>query len=554
MIYEEKKYSRWMIITLLCAFFVIMYPFWDLGLRDLTREEGFSAAVVSGITSFPPSCFVHGELVSYVYPLYPLLTKILTSLGLSMAFALRLISVLSLGGLSLMTGIIGYRMAGLHAGAAASCAVFCSALACGTAVEGSGRFLTALLIFAGHQAWFNAGRGKGSWSAGWIFVGLFAGLAFYCEGVKALFYFFLPMIFFMRPYTPYRRFNHSGFLLGILLFAAFILCWIIPRWMPEGGSGWIPEAEYTSLTGYALFLLEKPLKACLLLMPFLIFAFAPFCPALIEIDRNPLYSKYLRVIFVVSACIYILNPFGKEGDLVYLLGSFSLLIGLNYDIVVRRHGDLLCKLLQFAVAAGILLCVGGVIFLLMQDQILLSLGMDGKYLRGREGDTETLALVKLACGILCGGAAGILIHRRSAVFVIILLTITIYTSFFWAIVNPYRCGERSRSRLGYALRDSLQNSYSPGMTVYKDDAIAGLYSECHYLGTKIKSVSFNSADFPRDKQVFLLSVRNIQPPDTSRSWTRITDVIYKNQNLYMWKGTPNDRKERPDDDIRKMQF
>ena len=553
MIYEEKKLPPGMVFLLLCGFFILMYPLWNLGLRDLTRQEGFFAAVAAGIHSFPPDGRIYGELLPHVYPLYPLLIKALNCLGISMEFALRLISVASMGAMALMTGIIGSRTAGLHGGAAGACVIFSTVLACGEGIEGTPKTLTALLILAGYQCYFNGNR-KGAWSLSWIFLGLFAGLAFYCEGFKALVYLFLPMLFLSRPFTPYRRMNHGGFVLGILLLTAFLLCWLIPRWAPDSSSEWIPWTGYTHFSDYISEVLYRPVKGCLLLVPWIFFLYAPFCPALIEIDQNPLYSKYLRTLFLVGVCIYILDPFGEEADLFYLLPAVALLTGLNYDIVVRRHGHFFNKLLRCAAFCGILLCAGGILFLLTRESILLDLGIHEGYLRGRKGTIETHWLVCLCAGILSGLLGCILSSRKKAIFLTILCTVCSYTFFFWAVVHPYRCAERSRSRLGQTLRNALQQHYSPRMTVYKDNAISGLYPECHYLGTAICSIPFNKIHILKEKQIFLLTISNIQPRDITRDWTKVSDIIYRNQNLYMWKGTLNDRKDRPDEDISNMQF
>ena len=556
MIYEEKKLSKGIVFLLLSGFFILFYPVWELGGRELTGAEGFFSAAVSGITSLLPDCRIHGELVPGIYPLYPLLVKGLTASGLSMELALRMLSIVSLGGLALFCGIICFRMTGLHGGAAACCAVFSTALACGSGIEGSPKILAALLVLAGYQSYFNGNQARGSWSSAWMLLGLFAGLAFYCDGFRALFYLLIPMIFLPRPFTPYRRMNHGGFVFGVMFLVLFLLCRIVPRWMPDSSSAWIPFPESLHFSGYITEMLYRPFKACLLLVPWVFFLYAPYCPALIEIDRNPLYSKYLRVLFSVGACIYVLNPFSGEEDLFYLVPVFALMIGLHYDIVVRRHGDFLSKLLRCAAAAGILLCTGGILFLLVHKSILLNLGFGENYLRGRESGAESLLLwiIYLGAGILCGISACILACRRKALFLIILMTVCSYMFFFWAVVNPYRCAERSRSRLGETLRDALKEHYCPRMTVYKDSAISGLYPECHYLGTSIRSIPFNSTDFSREKTIFLLTISNIQPRDISRIWTKVVDVIYRNQNLYMWKGTLNDRKERPDEDISNMQF
>ena len=38
-IHEEKVISPWLTVLILAAAFIIAYPFWDLGLRELFSEE-----------------------------------------------------------------------------------------------------------------------------------------------------------------------------------------------------------------------------------------------------------------------------------------------------------------------------------------------------------------------------------------------------------------------------------------------------------------------------------------------------------------------------------
>ena len=91
-------------------------------------------------------------------------------------------------------------------------------------------------------------------------------------------------------------------------------------------------------------------------------------------------------------------------------------------------------------------------------------------------------------------------------------------------------------------------------TVYKDDAISGLYPECHYLGAPVRTILFTGTGDLKEKEVYLLSPNSIQPPDVTRTWTRTMDVIYKKKNLYMWKGILNDRENGPENDYRSMRF
>ena len=101
-------------------------------------------------------------------------------------------------------------------------------------------------------------------------------------------------------------------------------------------------------------------------------------------------------------------------------------------------------------------------------------------------------------------------------------------------------------------RRALGNAYSRELTVYKDNAITGLYPECYYLGTRIRTIPFSRTGDVKEKELYLLSPSSIQPPDSTRTWTRIKDAVYKKQNLYMWKGTLNDRQDGPENDFRNM--
>ena len=188
-IHVEKDLPLWSTVLILGAAFLLIYPLWKLGLRDLFWDEGEYAAIIAEMSSFPPDARAHGELIPGFYPFYPLLVKGLTMLGLSMEFSLRFISVAALAGLTVIVGIVGYRVAGLQAGAVSAAVMFTTLITAEKAVEGYPDMLLVLLVFSGWLLWFYLGQFGGSWSAGWLTTGLFAGLAFYCGGWTALIYF-----------------------------------------------------------------------------------------------------------------------------------------------------------------------------------------------------------------------------------------------------------------------------------------------------------------------------------------------------------------------------
>lgn len=128
-IFEEKEIKTSTVILILAAIFLLSYPLWYLGARELFWEEGNAAAAISEITGFPAAITLHGELSGDLYPLYPLLCKgfhLLT--GASIEFSLRFVSVFFMLILTLLVGFNCYRTDGIQAGAAGAIVMLTSAI------------------------------------------------------------------------------------------------------------------------------------------------------------------------------------------------------------------------------------------------------------------------------------------------------------------------------------------------------------------------------------------------------------------------------------------
>ncbi len=553
-IHEEKALPVWNVVLILSVAFVLIYPFWDIGLRDLFWDEGEYAAIAAEISSFPPATIAHGKLMPYYFPLYPLLVKGLTLLGLSMEFSLRIIPVAALAAMSAIIGFICYRMAGISAAAAGSAIMFSTILTAEKAIEGYPHMLTVLLIFSGWLLWFYFGQIRTSWNTAWLTAGLFSGLAFYNSGWSALLFYFVPMAFLGRPFTLWRRLNKSGFFAGVLILLIFILLWLVPRW----SLGFLTDNPFTvggSILEYFKQAASIPFDAAIRFLPWTFFLYAPFCSALIVIDKNPLFTKYMRNLFLVSAVLLIFDPTSRGRDILFLAPTFAILAGLNYDIVVRRHGSMLCALMRWASATMFVIASGAFLFNLLPASTLHQFFfLKDVYLAARTGAPSLANLFEALIAVACAAAAYLLSFRKRSVWLIILLFFTSLMLCFWSVVNPYRGSQRPRSETGLAFRKALGTSLDKDSVLYKDAAIQGLYTECYYFGAKVRTIPFSATAPLRDKDLFLLSVSSIQPPDTSRTWVKALDIIYKNQNLYIWKGTLNERKDGQEDDIRNMRF
>ena len=552
-IHEEKVISPWLTVLILAAAFIIAYPFWDLGLRELFREEGDYAAIANEIASFPPSTLAHGELMPYTYPLYPLLAKGLSMLGFTMEFSLRFLSVFSLAILTVVVGIACYSMRGIQAAAAGAGAMFTTILVAEKAVEGYPHMLTVLLIFSGWLLWFYFGQVRGSWNRAWIFAGIFAGLAFYNSGWTALIYFFVPMAFLHRPFTVWTKLNKPGFYTACATILFFIFLWLIPRW--NSGLQTAPFGD-GDILGYLWHVIYTPFDILLRFLPWTFFLYAPFCVALMVIDETPLFSKYLRMLSYVLLILLCLNPFSKGRDILFLAPLAATLIGLNYWIVARRHGKNLCRILSFFCIALFLAGVCAILFHTAPKEIILQVVGNTYDLSYQPSGIRFTPAFYEACLIpLLALAAYVMAVKRKQVWVILVLFFCGMMLFFWSIINPYRASEHFRTDLGQMFRKAIGESYSPAMTVYKDAAIGGLYAECHYLGTGIRSLNLNDTEDISAPELFHITTSSVQPADTTRTWTRILDVIYKNQNIYLWKGRLNDRKdELENSDFRNIRF
>ena len=550
-IHKEESMPFGNAVIFLILLFLLVYPLWKLGVRDLFWDEGEYAAIITEMHSFPPDARAHGELIAGFYPFYPMLVKGLVMLGFSMEVALRLISVAALGGLTVMVGIIGFRVAGASAGAVAASVMFTTLIAAEKAVEGYPNTLLVLLVFSGWLLWFYLGQFGGSWNTGWLAVGFFAGLSFYCGGWSALFYFLVPMMFLQRPFTPWRRLTGTGFPAGVVILLAFILMWLIPRWTPDADR--IPLPSGYGFGQYLLHLFSMTGDIAFRLFPWTFFLYAPYCAALIALDRNPLFSKYLRTLFTVSAFILVLDPFSKARDILYLIPAFALLTGLNYEIVVRRHGSVLCRLLRWSSAVLFLCGIAILMYELLPLSVLKKIELFSR-VGLVSGKAALPSLLEASGSVLIAALSYWMALKKHNIWLVTVLLFASGMLSFYSLTTPRRALQRSRRETGMVFRTALGNSFRPDITVYKDSSISGLYPECYYLGTRIKTIPFSGTGEIKDQTLFLLSPSSIQPPDSSRIWTRTMDIIYKKQNLYMWKGILNDRQEGPENDIRNMRF
>ena len=541
-IFEEREPGPLVAVLVPLLAFILIFPLWHLGERDLYWTEGEYAAVAHEMGSFPPVVTAHGELAPDIYPLFPFfVSQLHKATGWSIEFCLRLLSALSLAGLGAVVWESCRRTMGLQAAAVGAAMMISTVLVAEKGIDGYPHMMALLLITSGWLTWFSLGQSRGDWDAAWVSAGLFCGLAFYCNGWESLFYFVAPLLFMRRPLAVWGKLNRPGFYVGLGLVAAFMLLWAIPRWNAGlAGSlrSALPLDSRISFADYLGQLFAFPFEVLLRFMPWTLFLWVPFCAAIVPLDRNPLFSRFLKTIFLTTFILLWLLPTTNGRDILLLAPSISILVAIHYWIAVRRHGDVFLAILK---VVAVILAVAGLLCVLFYLAPLDSLrGIIPSVGRGfaYKSDPALMArgLVESLFAALCAGLAFWLCRTNSKVWVAILAIFVSGMTLFWAVANPYKASDTSKSDLGRKLLTALGTAASPSLVVYKDSAISGLFSECEYMNCKVRKIN-SVSDLPaKAKEVYVIALEVPSVPE--RTWTNLLppEEKYKDRRLCLWKG------------------
>ncbi len=548
-IFEEKQPSvRW-IVLLIAAAFLVSFPLMQIGTNELYSTEGEYAAAALEFTGANTLVTVHGTLPDSVFPLYPVLVRLLLNCGLPLEFSLRFMSLLPLALLALLTGLICGRSADRQAGAAAAVIVLTTVLAGSKAPEGYPQLLSVLIVYGGWMLWFYLGFVRSNWNAAWLAVGLFGGLAFYSNGLTAVVYFLVPLAFQQRPFRVWSKLQKPGLFIAILLGAVFFFAWLTPIQNFLAANPEVPhETPNFRLLTYFKDIAVRPFDAAFRFFPWSLMLWAPFCPALIAIERNPLLIKYHRILFVVLGLLIWFNPQTKPRDYFYLLPVASALVAFNYWILVRRYAGkffgIFTILAMLALAAG----AASVAYLVLPQDVFSKFAF-GIELPAEKPVFSLLAKAEIALSFVMAFSALLLIRLRRPVWLTYLLVFTSFMLLFWAVVNPVRTMNENKRALADGIltalngKDAAADPASVPATLYKDPAIMGLYSEGCYIGIPIRTLAHDKIPAGVDPAYVLTAD---VPSHQARTWTRLYDSEYRGKHLYIYKGVL--KKELSDDD------
>ena len=548
-IFEEKQPRvRW-IVLLIAAVFLVSFPLVQIGMNELYSTEGEYAAAAREFSGLSTLVTVHGTLPETVFPLYPALVRLLLDCGLPLEFSLRFMSLLPLALTAFLTGLICGRAADRQAGAAAAVIVLTTILTGSKAPEGYPQMLSAMIVYSGWMLWFYLGFVRSHWNAAWLSVGLFGGLAFYANGLTAVIYFLVPLAFQQRPFTVWTKLRKPGLPAAILLATVFFFAWLTPiqNWLAANPE--LPrEASSFHILSYFKDIAIRPFDAALRFFPWTLMLWAPFCPALIAIERNPLLIKYHRILFVVLGLLIWFNPQTKARDFFYLLPVASVLAACNYWILVRRYAGKFFGLFMILSAVALAAGAAAAAYLLLPQEVFSRFAF-GVELPPEKPAVTALMSAEVVLSLAASVTAILLIRMRRPVWMAYLFVFASFMLLFWSVINTVRSMDRSKEEFASGILAALPekaaatDSGPVPAALYKDPAIMGLYSEGCYIGIPIRTLANDK--IPADVDPAYVLTTDV-PSHYTRTWTRLYDCEYRHEHLYIYKGVL--RKELSDDD------
>lgn len=359
MIYIERQPSRQSVLLL--ALLSLALYLGALMLPELSAgDEAVNAAVARDMveTGHFLKTSLYGQSVKY-FPLYSWLVTLCSGFQAPTIFTLRLPAVLALGGLAVLAGMAAWHLQSMFAGWIAAAVVLTSFVSFRIGAHAQAEILQAFFLFAAWYAWFRLGHEQKRWAWAWGTVHALLLLAVMAVGSGALFWFYFPMFFMQRPLNAKMRMQVPAHLVSVFVLALVMAVWLFitpdQPFMPWGVERVLsPSRESSNYLWHFLFF---PWRGILSLGAWSLLVWAPFCIALRQFEDNPAGCLMFRtIVFSISVLIW-LCPGTTTTQLLPVFAPLAVLIGVHFEIVIRRYQDVLNKILR-VVAWGV--CIFGI--------------------------------------------------------------------------------------------------------------------------------------------------------------------------------------------------
>ena len=542
--YEEKEPLKCRsIILLFFAFFIIYSPF-QLGNWELRWREDRYAALAMEMNLLHPNTVAHGEQIPFTYPLFPWLTAILHKTGLSLELCMRMLSIGSVAALMVLVWEAGRRAKDIQTGMVAAAMMCSSLIIIEKATDGYPHFTGLLLLFSAWLSWFTFGVARGQWNKAWIVSFFFCSLVFLTIGWHGVLLFLFPLIFMRRPMTVWPKLRKPGFFLGVAMLMGVILLWTIPRVMASESSPFKNIVFNLDSNDYLHYILTYPFALFARYLPWSLIAWPAFCVAYFPLDKNPIFSRFLRTIVISIFFLIWFAPFSDARDFILIAPALSVLCGINYWLLVRRYGHQFHKLYSYLLYGLILFAAGIILFYILPESVLMKIPYLQSRIEFREQNTIT-GLLQASISILIALITLQFIKKSMQLYTHILMICVSGALCFWALLIPYREQHTEKREMGKLMADALKEDMHltncqelpDSLVVYKGPGIDLFYAPCIYMGTRVKKI-YKLSELPDSvKTVYMIATKF--PASEKRDWKYVTPnpVTYRRENLYILKGT-----------------
>ena len=399
------------------------------------------------------------------------------------------------------------------------------------------------------MSFFYFGLRKNKWNLAWLLCVFWLMLGFFTDGMLVLFCFVVPLTLLRRLIAGRAKYRNWGFPVALVivllsLVARFAIQWNLER--TTGGTLFFRGFTHPDYLGdFLLYFFRLPL----LLFPWSVIAWIPFCVALQRLDSKPLFSKFLRVNVLVTVFLLWLTPKMDGREMFYLLGPLAILTGVYYELGMRRFGERLRKLAPLAEYAALLTVLFLAVGMWGNEKLLSKCFSLGLTLKFRTYQETLVAVLFAMAAVLITGILLRWMRAKRPVWVVLLSLSLMGGMFYSTILLRYRAQENRAGSFGRQIRETLQrdrDKTKPLPELYKT-GVGELYGELFYSGARI--IQLSSADLlpdDRSETVYLLS--GAFPQNPKWSWQNLLpeNFTFQGKRIMLWRGKRNFQEKFPE--------
>ncbi len=378
--YTETAPTRRSLCLLTVLLFAALYLA-HLHVHELRSYEALQAAIATEAarTGNHAATIVQGEQV-HAFPLYPWLVTLCSGARRPTEWTTRLPSAVAVLGMALLSAHTAFRLGGMLAAVVAAGMVLVNVACLREGTQAGSDAVFALLMSAAWFWWFRLGREQKRWSAACVIAVICVLAATFQAGLRAVVYFYLPVLLMRRPLRGWRRMLLPAHFIALTVAAAVLITWLVL--VP--GQTLLPWATQSlqaapwRTEGYLRHVLLFPLKCTGYLLPWVFLAWPTFCVAFRPLERDAVFARFLRTIVVALFLASWLLPDTSARALLALVPPLAVLTGSHYEIVIRRHYRQLNRL--WRLINGAVLVLGGILLLggmLHAAGVIVFVGLDG---------------------------------------------------------------------------------------------------------------------------------------------------------------------------------